>query len=206
MLININRNKLHEMQNSWYTWRNNASTTTMVLLSFAFACFTGLMAQVTLAVPWSPVLITFQTFAALLAGVFLGSRYGGLSMILYTLLGIAGMPWFTNMNHGLEFIFQASGGYIIGFIFAAVFIGYVFDHYVNARKPIQCIVLMLIANFVCIYIPGLIGLYHAMLVKTGTPLSIGQLLFMGLVPFIVGDLIKIAIASGITTSILPKEE
>jgi len=45
-----------------------------------------------------------------------------------------------------------------------------------------------------------------MLVKTGTPLSIGQLLFMGLVPFIVGDLIKIAIASGITTSILPKEE
>lgn len=206
MLININKSKIHQMQNSWYSWRNNASTITMVLLSFAFACFTGLMAQVTLAIPWSPVLITFQTFAVLLSGVFLGSRYGGLSMIIYALLGIVGMPWFTNMNHGLEFMFQASGGYIIGFIFAAVFIGYVFDHYVNARRPVQSVILMIIANFVFIYIPGLIGLYNAMIVKTGSPLSITQLLLMGVVPFIVGDLIKIAIASGITTSILPKEE
>jgi biotin transport system substrate-specific component len=206
MLLTINRNKIHDMQNSWYSWRNNASTTTMILLSFVFACFTGLMAQVTLAIPWSPVLITFQTFAVLLAGVFLGSKYGGLSMILYALLGIVGMPWFTNMNHGLEFILQASGGYIIGFIFAAVFIGYIFDHYVNAREAIQSVVLMAVANFVCIYIPGLIGLYYAMLTRTGSPLSISQLLLMGVVPFIAGDLIKIAIASGITTSVLPKEE
>lgn len=206
MPITSNIDKLHEMQYSWYNWRNNASTLTMVLLSFVIACFTGLMAQVSLAIPWSPVLITFQTFAVLLAGVFLGGKYGGFSMILYALLGILGMPWFTNMNHGLDFIFAASGGYIIGFIFAAAVIGYVFDHYVNARKPIQTVVLMIIANFVFIYIPGLMGLYNAMLLKTGTPLTISELLLMGLVPFIVGDLIKIAIASGITTSILPKEE
>ncbi|MBR0472856.1 MAG: biotin transporter BioY [Methanosphaera sp.] len=206
MPITSNIDKLHQIQYSWYSWRNNASTTTMVLLSFAVACFTGLMAQVSIAIPWSPVLITFQTFAVLLAGVFLGGKYGGFSMILYTLLGIIGMPWFTNMNHGLSFIFAASGGYIIGFIFAATFIGYMFDHYVNARKPVQTVILMLIANFVFIYIPGLIGLYNAMLAKTGTPLSLTQLLLMGVVPFIVGDLIKIALASGITTSILPKEE
>jgi len=206
MPINSNIDKLHEMQCSWYNWRNNASTLTMVLLSFLVACFTGLMAQVSIAIPWSPVLITFQTFAVLLAGVFLGGKYGGFSMILYTLLGVLGMPWFTNMNHGLDFIFAASGGYIIGFIFAATFIGYVFDHYVNARKPVQTIILMAIANFICIYIPGLIGLYNAMLVKTGSALSMPQLLMMGVVPFIVGDLIKIALASGITTSILPKEE
>lgn len=206
MPITSNINKLHEMQYSWYNWRNNQSTLTMVVLSFAVACFTGLMAQVSIAIPWSPVLITFQTFAALLAGVFLGGKYGGFSMILYTVLGILGMPWFTNMNHGLAFIFAASGGYIIGFIFAAIFIGYMFDHYVNARKPVQTVILMLIANFVCIYIPGLLGLYNAMLAKTGSALSIPELLLMGLVPFIVGDLIKIALASGISTSILPKEE
>lgn len=206
MSVTSNIEKLHEMQYSWYNWRNNASTLTMVLLSFVVACFTGLMAQVSIAIPWSPVLITFQTFAALLAGVFLGGKYGGFSMILYTLLGILGMPWFTNMNHGLEFIFAASGGYIIGFIFAATFIGYMFDHYVNSRKPVQTVILMLIANFVFIYIPGLLGLYNAMLVKTGAPLSLPDLLLMGLVPFIVGDLIKIALASGISTSILPKEE
>lgn len=206
MIISSNINKLHEMQYSWYNWRNNASTLTMVLLSFLVACFTGLMAQVSIAIPWSPVLITFQTFAALLAGVFLGGKYGGFSMILYTVLGILGMPWFTNMNHGLSFIFAASGGYIIGFIIAATFVGYVFDHYANARKPVFTGVVMLIANFICIYVPGIIGLYNAMLVKTGAPLSIPELLMMGVIPFVVGDLIKIALASGISTSILPKEE
>ena len=90
MFIDINKDKIHEIQMSWYSWRNNASTTTMVLLSFLVACFTGLMAQVSIAIPWSPVLITFQTFAVLLAGVFLGSKWGGFSMILYTVLGIAG--------------------------------------------------------------------------------------------------------------------
>lgn len=205
-MITQNINKLHDMQYSWYNWRNNASTLTMVILSFVFACFTGLMAQVSIAVPWSPVLITFQTFAVLIAGTLLGGKYGSFSMILYTVLGIIGMPWFTNMNHGLSFIFAASGGYIIGFIIAAAFIGYVFDHYVNARKPLQTVILMLIANFICIYVPGLIGLYNAMLVKTGSALSIPELLFMGVVPFIVGDLIKIALASGISTSLLPKEE
>ena len=112
-MITQNINKLHDMQYSWYNWRNNASTLTMVILSFVFACFTGLMAQVSIAVPWSPVLITFQTFAVLIAGTLLGGKYGSFSMILYTVLGIIGMPWFTNMNHGLSFIFAASGGYII---------------------------------------------------------------------------------------------
>lgn len=206
MNITSNINKLHEMQYSWYSWRNNASTLTMITLSFLMACFTGLMAQVSIAIPWSPVLITFQTFAVLLAGVFLGGKYGGFSMVLYMVLGILGMPWFTGMNHGLSFILAASGGYIIGFILAATFLGLVFDHYVNARKPLQTVILMLIANFVCIYIPGLLGLYNSVLITTGSALTIPELLLMGAVPFIVGDLFKIALASGISTSILPKEE
>ena len=206
MPITINDINLHEIQYSWYNWRKNASTLTMISLSFLMACFTGLMAQVTLAVPWSPVLITFQTFAALIAGVFLGSKYGGLSMIIYTLLGVLGMPWFSQMGHGIDVIFAASGGYIIGFIFAAIFIGYVFDNYSKARKPLHTVIIMAIANYVFIYIPGLIGLYYAMLTKTGSPLSLTQLLIMGVVPFVVGDLIKILIASGITTSVLPKED
>ena len=203
--MDMNMNKIHEVQMSWFSWRNNANTITMVALSFLFACFTGIMAQVSISIPWSPVLITFQTFAVLLAGTFLGSKWGGFSMVLYTLLGIVGMPWFTNMNSGLAFIFEASGGYIIGFIIAAAFIGFIFDHFTTARKPIQTVLLMIFANFICIYIPGLLGLYNAMLTK-GTVLSISQLLLMGVVPFIVGDLIKIGIASGISTAILPKEE
>ena len=206
MIISSDFNKIHEMQYSWYSWRNNASTLTMILLSFLVACFTGLMAQVTIALPWTPILVTFQTFAVLTAGVLLGSKYGGFSMILYTVLGIVGMPWFTSMNHGLSYVLSATGGYLVGFIIAAIFVGYVFDHYLSARKPVQSVVFMLIANFVCIYVPGLIGLYYAVLANTGSALGLFDLLVMGLIPFIVGDLIKIALASAISTSILPKEE
>ena len=205
MQLNINKEKLHHVQNSWYQWRNNADTITMIMVSFLFACFTGLMAQVTLAIPWTPVLITMQTFAVLLAGVLLGGKWGGFSMILYTILGIAGMPWFTNMNHGLAFMFEASGGYIVGFIIAAAVIGYVFDHYASSRSPIGSMMTLLVANFVCIYIPGLVGLYTTML-NTGRVLSLPELLFMGVVPFVVGDLFKILVVSGISTSILPKDE
>ncbi|WP_455645231.1 biotin transporter BioY [Methanosphaera sp.] len=205
MSINSNINKIHEIQVSWYNWRNNANTLTMVGLSFLVACFTGLLAQVSIAIPWSPVLITFQTFGVLLAGSFLGEKWGGFSMLLYAVLGVIGMPWFTNMEHGLAWIFSASGGYIVGFIFAATFLGYMFDHFSNSRKPIQTVILMLIANFVMIYIPGLIGLYTFM-ASTGKILTISQLLLAGVVPFVIGDLLKIALASGISTSILPKEE
>lgn len=205
MPITINNEKIEEIQLSWYSWRNNASTLTMVLLSFIFACFTGLMAQVSLIIPWSPVPVTFQTFAVLLAGVFLGKKYGGFSMILYMLLGIIGIPWFAGMTYGLDILFTANCGYLIGFIFAATFIGYVFDNFVNARKPIQSVIIMTIANFVFIYIPGLVTLYYTML-GHNQALTITELLIMGLIPFIIGDLIKIAIASGITVSILPKEE
>ncbi|MCI5867468.1 MAG: biotin transporter BioY [Methanosphaera sp.] len=201
----INVNKLHEVQNSWYDWRNNASTATMVALSFVFACFTGIMAQVAITVPWSPVLITFQTFAALMAGTMLGKKYGVFSMLLYLVLGVAGVPWFTNMHGGIEGILTASGGYIFGFIFAAAFTGYVFDTYSSARKPMQTVLVMLIANWVFIYIPGLIGLYMFMSQKMAV-VSLGQLLLAGVVPFVFGDTLKVLLASGISTSILPKEE
>ncbi len=205
MPVNNNIHKIHEFQTSWYSWRNNCNTLTMVALSFLVACFTGLMAQVCIAIPWSPVLISFQTFAVLMAGTMLGSKWGGFSMILYAGLGILGMPWFTNMEHGLAWIFSASGGYIIGFIIAAIFIGYVFDHYQNARKPVQTVIIMLFTNFVLIYIPGLIGLYSFMS-STGTVVTLTGLLIAGVVPFVVGDILKIVLASAVSTSILPKED
>lgn len=197
-------NKIHEVQNSWYSWRNNQDTLTMVSLSFLFACFTGLMAQVSIAIPWSPVLITFQTFAALMAGSLLGEKYGGLSMILYLVLGVIGIPWFTNMHGGIAGIMTASGGYIFGFILVAIFTGYVFDNYQNSRKPLGCTLLMLFANWVLLYIPGLVGLYFY-LTSIGTTVTLISLIMVGVVPFLVGDAFKVLLVSGISTSILPKD-
>ncbi|MDO5852394.1 MAG: biotin transporter BioY [Methanobacteriaceae archaeon] len=200
----IDLNQIHEIQNSWFQWRTNTNLLNKILMSFLMACFTGLMAQVTIQVPWSPVLITLQTFAVLIAGSLLG-KWGGFSQLLYLVLGILGMPWFTNMQSGFNFILGSSGGYIVGFIIAATFLGYLFDNYSNSRKPLNTVILMMIANFICIYIPGLLVLSNFIQTHTGVMPSITNLIIMGVVPFIVGDFIKIALSSSITIATLPKD-
>lgn len=85
------------------------------------AALTGVAAQ--LAIPASPVPFTFQTLVVLLVGATLGSVRGALSMAVYALIGIAGIPVFSNAGHGIEVVTGATGGFIIGFIAAAAVIG-----------------------------------------------------------------------------------
>ena len=97
-----------------------------------------------------------------------------------------------------------TGGYIIGFIFAALFLGYVTDKYVRARRFASMLALMLFANFILIYVPGLLQLgLWANFVK-GTPATFSSLLMMGAIPFIAGDVIKAVLAAGIASVITPK--
>lgn len=86
------------------------------------AALTGVAAQ--LAIPASPVPFTFQTLVVLLVGATLGSVRGALSMAVYALIGIAGIPVFSNAGHGIEVVTGATGGFIIGFIAAAAVIGF----------------------------------------------------------------------------------
>ena len=80
------------------------------------ACITGLMAQIVIPLPWTPVPITAQTFAVLCSGLFLGKKYGCLSQILYVVLGVAFIPWFGGMTGGLEIFLGSTCGFFIGFI------------------------------------------------------------------------------------------
>ncbi len=95
---------------------------TDIALIFGAAALTALAAQVSvptaLGVPF-----TLQTFAVLLAGATLGSVRGALSMIVYALAGVIGLPVFADASHGVDVIFGATGGFIIGFIVAAAAIG-----------------------------------------------------------------------------------
>ncbi|MCL0053110.1 biotin transporter BioY [Dehalococcoidales bacterium] len=93
-----------------FKWRYELSIPKKLVLALGFACLTGLVAQVKFPVPWSPVPITGQTFAVLLAGVLLGRWWGGVSMAIYAGLGFIGLPWFA--VGGLA---SPTGGYIIGF-------------------------------------------------------------------------------------------
>ncbi len=170
-----------------------------LILTFSFACLTGLLAQIRVYMPGTLVPITGQVFAVLLAGIILGKHYGGASQIMYLGMGSLGVPWFQGMSGGLAYLVGPTGGYLIGFVLAAFFIGYAVDKYIKSRTYIGMISLMLFSTFVLIYFPGLIWFY----IWTGFSLGFIEIISMCILPFIIIDLFKALIAAGIAKTILP---
>ena len=203
--MNINIENYYTARKNIFERFNESSTITKIVFSFLMACITGLMAQIIIPLPWTPVPITAQTFAVLCSGLFLGKKYGCLSQIIYIVLGIAFVPWFGGMTGGLDVLLGSTGGYFIGFIIASYFIGYITEKYANARNFTSMFAVIGVANFALIYIPGLIGLALWAYLTQGAVLGIVDLLLMGLVPFIFGDFIKIAGTAGLSKVFLPKE-
>lgn len=187
----------------FYKWRYELAFIHKLALAASFACLTGLLAQVRFYLPFSPVPITGQTFAILLAGVLLGT-WGGVSQLLYVGIGAAGVPWFAGGSSGLAYLTGPTGGYLIGFIIAAFFLGYCVDRYIKSRNFLTMFGLMCFANIVFIYGLGLLQLYGWFALVNITPVGFGELLFMGMIPFLIGDIIKIGVAAAITQGITPK--
>lgn len=202
--MNINMENYYSTRKNVFERIQDASTATKLLMSLMMACFTGLMAQIIIPLPWTPVPITAQTFAVLCSGLFLGKKYGCLSQIFYVVLGIAFVPWFGGMTGGLEVVLGSTGGFLLGFIIASYFIGYITERYAKARNFTRMAIVIGIANFALIYIPGLAGLALWMSYQ-GMAFSVFDLLMMGLVPFIVGDIVKILGAASVSKVFLPKD-
>ena len=197
--------RINQAKYDVFRWRYGLSVPMKLSLALGVACLAGLLAQVRFVLPWSPVPVTGQTFAVLLAGVLLGRWWGGISMGLYAGLGIAGVPWFQGWSGGLAYIAGPTGGYIIGFIFAALLLGHFTDKYVRSRSFLSMLGLMLVANFVLIYVPGLLQLGLWLDMVKGEPTSFAGLIGMGLVPFIIGDITKAAVAAAIARGVTPKK-
>ena len=155
----------------------------------------ALSAQV--AFGW-PVPITGQTFAVLMAAVFMGGRWGAVSTAIYAGLGFIGVPWFSGWAGGLS----PTSGYIIGFILAAFFLGHFTDKYIRSRSFFVILALMLFADFILIWIPGLLWRTLWVNLVLERPVALTSSL-IGSIPFVPGDIIKIVaaamIARGITT-------
>jgi len=196
--------RINQTKYEVFRWRCELSIPKKLALALGIALLTGLVAQLRVQLPWSPVPITGQTFAVLLAGVLLGKWWGGVSLALYAGLGIAGVPWFTGFGSGLGYLAGPTGGYVIGFVFAALFLGYFTDKYVRARSFVSMLALMLFANFVLIYVPGLLQLGLWLNIVKGQPVTFSSLLMMGAIPFIVGDITKAVLAAAIARGITPK--
>lgn len=211
MGFEIGGNKMNINMENYYSTRKNvferiqdASTATKVIMSLIMACITGIMAQIIIPLPWTPVPITAQTFAVLCSGLFLGKKYGCLSQIFYVVLGVAFIPWFGGMTGGIEVLLGSTGGFLIGFIIAAYFIGLITEKYAHARSFTKMAVVIGVANFAIIYIPGLAGL-ALFLSSQGMAFGIYDLLMMGLIPFIAGDIVKILGAATLSKAFLPKD-
>ena len=136
--------------------------------------------------PFTPVPLSLQTFAVLLVGAALGSWRGLASMALYLLVGIAGVPWFAEGNSGWQL---ASIGYIVGFVPAAWLVGRLAERRAD-RKPLSAAGAMVLGNLV-IYVFGVAGLLIM------TPFDLPTAIAKGVVPFLIGDAIKIVAAAAL---------
>ena len=110
---------------------------------------TVVMAQISIPMPMG-VPMTMQTFAITLAGVILGSKKGGLSILVYVLLGAIGVPVFAGFSGGVQNLIGPTGGFIISFPIMAYVIGLGVEH----RKKKGMFVLMLILGTVLNYAVG----------------------------------------------------
>ncbi len=150
------------------------------------AGFIGLLAQWALPLPFTPVPLTLGTFAVLLTGAALGSVRALLSTGIYLLAGMAGMPWFAGHAHGWGF---PSFGYLIGFVVAATLVGGLAARG-GDRTVLRTAGLMALGNVV-IYAFGVPYLAAA------TGMDVGTAIAKGLIPFLLGDAVKIAVAAGL---------
>ena len=196
--------RINQTKYEVFRWRYELSIPKKLALAVGIACLTGLAAQIRAFLPWSPVPVTGQTFAVLLAGVLLGRWWGGISLAIYGGLGVAGVPWFAGWGSGLGYLAGPTGGYIIGFILAALFLGHLTDKYIRSRSFLSMLGLMLFANFILIYLPGLLQLGLWVNLVRGEPASFTSLLMMGAIPFIAGDIIKAVLAAAIARGVTPK--
>lgn len=192
--------RINQTKYDVFRWRYELSIPKKLALALGMAALTGLLAQVRFYLPGNPVPITGQTFAVLLAGVAMGKRWGAVSMAIYGGLGFAGVPWFSGLKSGVV----AGGGYIIGFVLAALFLGYFTDKYIRARSFLSMLPLMLFANFVLIYVPGLVWRGVWLNSVAGESTSLVVLLSMSVLPYIPGDIIKAVAAAGIARGVTPK--
>lgn len=155
-----------------------------LVLVLAGSALIALAAQVRIPLPFSPVPVTGQTFAVLLVAAALG-RLGLASVIAYLIEGAIGLPVFAGGGFGVATIVGPTGGYLIGFALAAALVGSAVERGWD-RHLVTALAAMLLGE-VAIYACGL-----AWLARFALPVP---LLDAGLLPFIPGDLVKLALAS-----------
>ena len=147
-----------------------------------------------IAIPIGPVPIVLQNLFVYLTGLLLGSRWGLMGIAAYLLAGAVGLPVFAGGKGGIGHLIGPTGGYLLGFLPAVALIGMITEK--NEGKLLFALA-ALIAGTVVIYACGVTWL------SIITGMTIVKSLVVGMVPFLIGDAIKIAAALFIAKSLRP---
>jgi len=160
--------------------------------------YSGLMAALIavgayIAVPVGPVPIVLQNMFVMLTGLFLGSRWGLASVGIYLLAGICGLPVFSGGGAGLGHLLGPTGGYLISYLPAVFFIGFISE---NSGHILLRLLALILATTI-VYFFGVSWL------KIATGMSVQKAIAVGMLPFLIGDAIKIAAALAVSKALLP---
>ena len=156
-----------------------------LLLMTIAALLIAAFAQLRIPLPFTPVPLTGQTFAVLLVGAALGSKRGAASLALYTFLGALGLPFFAGGASGLAYMSGPTLGYLVGFVAAAYVVGLLAER--GLERSMRTSLVPFVVGTLVIYLFGagwLAVLFGA-----------EQAFALGVLPFLVGDVIKLVLAA-----------
>lgn len=166
-----------------------------------FAALISIGAQFSIPISGT-VPFSFQPLFAMMAGAILGSKRGGLSMLLYLFMGLIGLPVFSNGTGGIGMVASPTFGYLIGFVVCAYITGFI----VEKSRAAKFLPGMIVAPFVGLaldYIIGVPYLYYVFNFVIGNAIDLSTALAYGFTPFILLDLIKAGIVVSLLLTIVP---
>lgn len=164
---------------------NNIKTKNLTTIAFmtALMCIAG---PISIPLPFTPVPISLTNLVIYIACCILGCKKGTISLIIYLLIGAIGLPVFSGFSGGLSKLAGPTGGYLIGFLFCTILTGLFVEKFED--KIYMYPVGMILGTIIC-YAFGTGWLAMQM------HLSFMQSLFMGVIPYLLGDGIKIGVSA-----------
>lgn len=160
------------------------NTVTIVMIGL-FAGILSIVAPISISLPFTTIPISLATFAVYLCGAVLGPVLGTASVAIYLLLGLVGVPVFSGYTAGIQRLLGPTGGYLIGYLFMALFTGFTVKKL--PKKYLGYPIGMFLGTLAC-YAVGT-GWF---IIQSGTQVSAA--VTMCVIPFIPGDILKMVCA------------
>ncbi len=177
---------------------NVLSTSIKLRMTAYSALFTALIiigGYISIPIPISPIPIVLADFFVMMAGLFMGYKWGAGSVMLYVFLGFVGLPIFAGGKAGLSVIVGPTGGFVLGYLLMAFIIGFISTR--GKASFVKNLAALIIGN-ISLYTVGILGL------KISMDLSIGKAIAVGLFPFIIGIVIKVSALLLLAQILLPQ--